>query len=748
MTLPALMSRFFTAFFFALTSVAGASEGTAHFESKIRPVLVQHCYKCHSEAEGERKGGLLLDRQSGWLDGGDSGQAIVPGDVEGSLFIKAIRYTDEDMQMPPKKQLPAETITLLEEWVRRGAHGPATDLGETEFSELGDQGKIFEKASTHWAFQPVKKPVPPVSEWSEHPVDQFIAHKLKEKNLTPSKRAPAVVLQRRLSLDLTGLPSEKGSVEDLLKSAHFGEHWARMWLDVSRYADTANVKVPASTKPAYYPYAFTFRDYVIDSFNADKPVDRFIKEQLAADLMGLGEKAPELAALGFLTAGPFINAPHDQIDDLIDVTTRGLMGITVACARCHDHKFEPVPTADYYSLYGVFGSIVKPQPDEFGEFPPLPGYEIDPKDRAAYDEARKPIEERMAQAKAAKKLVGARQPLNEVIRAGEMTELILFNPGAPARAMIVKEKPKPIVAQIFLRGEADTRGDRVPRRFLKLLDPQQPAFPEENSGRLALAEKIASKDNPLTARVFVNRVWGQLMGRYLVDSPSDFGLQGSAPTHPELLDWLAADFMEHGWSLKHLIKTIVSSKTYQQSSAHNEDAAKTDPTNQLYWSAHRKRLTVEQLRDSLLALSGKLDRTLRGRPQMAWEDGSTRRTIYAFINRLNPDPTLRAFDAPGTGATADRRTESIVPQQSLFALNSPFVIKQATELIEHLQFSDGLTPDQRVDVLFQHIHHREAHDVEQKRIAAFLALMQKRQKDPWPLLAQSLLTSNELLYVD
>jgi len=729
------------------------AEGTAFFESKIRPVLVQHCYKCHSEAEGERKGGLLLDRQSGWMDGGDSGQAVVPGDLDGSLLIQAVRYGDEDSAMPPKYQLDAPVVALLEQWVKMGAPGPKKDMGQTAFSKLGDQEAIFEAAKTHWSFLPVRSVQPPQAddaEWNENPIDQFIFAKLKEQKLTPSPQASPAVLRRRLAYDLTGLPPQGDqTMQQLLDSPHFGEHFARLWLDVARYADTANVTVPATKMVTYYPYAFTYRDYVIDAFNKDKPYDQFIKEQLAADLLGFKDRAPEQAALGFIAVTPFLTNPHDFADDAIDTTMRGLMGLTVSCARCHDHKFEPVPTADYYSLHGVFSSIEKPAPQDIQEYPVIDGYEISDEAKADYQTKQQAVAEKIAEAKKSGRLVGARQKFSDVIKKSDLAELITFHDGAPARAIVVKEKERPVDSKIFLRGEPDTRGDLVPRRFLKLLDPKQEPFPAENSGRLALAEKIASKDNPLTARVFVNRVWGALMGGYLVDTPSDFGLQGAAPSHPELLDWLAADFMANGWSVKHLVQTIVSSRAYRQSSLIRPDMAELDPTNLWYHRANSKRLSIEEIRDSVLALSGQLDDRQKGHPKPLWGPEFTRRrTIYGVVDRVNNDPTLRAFDFPSPTATADRRTENVVAQQSLFALNSPFIIGQAAALVESLQLTDGMSAEARTNALFQRVYRRDAHEVEHKRLQHFLALMEKRKTDPWPLVAQSLLVSNELLYVD
>ncbi len=742
-----------------LRAEPASPEGIAYFETQVRPALIEHCYECHSEEAGERKGGLLLDRQSGWLDGGELGQAVVPGDVEGSIFIEAIRYGNEDLQMPPKHQLDPDLVAVFEKWIAMGAPGPKEDLGETGFSALGDQEAIFKNAADHWAFQAVRRAEPPAvddPEWNQHPVDRYIFAKLGEKGLAPSPAARPRVLQRRLAYDLTGLPPGPRTpiqpdlqIEAHLDSPAFGEHFARLWLDVARYADTANVTVPTTKMETYYPYAYTYRDYVIRSFNADKPYDRFIKEQLAADLLGISGRDPDQAALGFIAVTPFLTNPHDFADDVIDTTMRGFMGLTVACARCHDHKFEPIPTADYYALHGVFSSIEKPSPEDFEAFPEIDGYPLIEADQSSFAESRAAIEVKIAEARKSGRRVGANRKLDEVIQQSEMAQLVTYHDGAPSRAIVVKEKKRPIDSKIFLRGEPDTRGDVVPRRFLRRLDPAGTPFPDDNSGRLALAERIASPDNPLTARVFVNRVWGRLMGAYLVDTPSDFGLQGAKPSHPELLDWLAADFMDHGWSVKHLVRTIVTSRTYQQASLVDAEKTNLDPTNLWYHRAHSKRLGIEQLRDSLLALSGTLDDTLLGHPKDLWDVGTNRRrSIYGLINRINNDPTLRAFDFPSPTASADRRTENIAPQQSLFALNSPFVATLAQDLVTRLSLSESMTPEDKVNALYQRIYRRDASPAEQGRIASFRALMEKRNTDPLPLLAQSLLISNEFLYLD
>ncbi|MDA0284334.1 MAG: DUF1549 domain-containing protein, partial [Planctomycetota bacterium] len=538
-------------------------KGREFFEKKIRPLLVQHCYECHSEAAKERQGGLLLDRRSGWLEGGDTSMAVIPGEPDQSLLIKAVRYADEKLQMPPEKQLPGDSVKLLEQWVRRGAPGPKDEPGATEFSRLGDQKYLFAQAEQHWAFQPVKAVSPPeanLKTWNNNAIDQFVFAGFSENGLTPSSPASPSTLIRRLTYDLTGLPPTMDTVKQfvenvtqdrhtttteavdrLIESPAFGEHLARLWLDVARYADTDSAYRPDTRTPHYFPFAFTYRDYVVESFNKDKPYDDFVREQFAADLIGFKAGDPELAALGFLAAGPFANRdPLESLDDLIDVTTRGLLGVTAACARCHDHKYEPIPTADYYSLRGVFASTVRVNPLDEQKLPLVSGYEPSPADLADYEAKRAAIDTEIAKAGKGKSK-NNNQSIGQKIRETDLAELLLFHPGAPARAMIVTERPRPLEPVVFIRGDANAPGETVPRRFLKLADPEQTPFPENASGRLQLAERIVDPKNPLTSRVFVNRVWSYLMGSYLVDTPSDFGLQGSAPTHPELLDWLADD---------------------------------------------------------------------------------------------------------------------------------------------------------------------------------------------------------------
>ncbi len=732
---------------------------SAFFERSIRPILAEHCYECHSEEAEKQKGGLLLDRESGWLEGGDLGKAVIPGQPGASLLIEAIERLDEDLAMPPKYELEPGQVALLTKWVKDGAPGSLEDMGATSFSQLGDQTVIFENAASHWSFQPIKKPALPVAdqaEWNRNPIDRLVYAKLKENGLQPSPVAPRRILTRRLTYSLTGLPptdleqiklSPGQQIEKLMASPQYGEHFARMWLDVARYADTANTNSTAPGKPPHlYPSAFTFRDYVIDAFNNDKPYDNFVREQLAADLMGGEKMAPELAALGFIGVSPHRTGNADFIDDVIDTTTQGFLGMTVSCARCHDHKFEPVPTVDYYSLFGVFGSLRRDQPHLVDRFPLISGYSPTEEQVADYLEKRKIIEEKIEK-------VGDKKKANNTVagelRETELASLELYHEGAPARALAIQEDKKPLQASVYIRGDSGNRGEKVPRRFLKILDPDQEPFNEKNSGRLDLAEKIVDPKNPLTARVYVNRIWGFLMGDHLVDTPSDFGLQGEEPSHPELLNYLAADFIENGGSTKHLVRIIVSSQTFLQRSDERGDASEIDPENELYWRANRKRLRFEELRDSLLAVSGELDSTLRGRVGPLWgEEYTKRRSIYGYVNRLNIDPTLRNFDFPSPMQTAGVRTESIVPPQALFLMNSPIMIDQTQAMVEDLAFETPMTRDERIHALFARVLQRPASSTEMDRISRFADIEKNRKVSPWPLVAQALCMSNEFLYVD
>jgi hypothetical protein len=858
--------------------------GVEFFEQKIRPIFIDNCYKCHSQQSDKIKGGLLLDTREGLLKGGDTGPAIEPNDPDKSLLIKAVRYTDENLQMPPKgKKLTAGQIADLEAWVKMGAPDPRV----SQSGALGKVETIKEKAGKHWAFQSVKSPaIPPVKNkrWLQTPVDSFILFHLEGKGITPSPRADKRTLIRRASFDLTGLPPKPSDVEAfiadnspdafakvvdrLLASPQYGERWGRHWLDVARYADTKGYVFEEERR---YPFSYTYRDYVIRAFNEDLPYDQFIEQQIAADLLPLGNDKRALAALGYLTLGRrFINNIHDIIDDRIDVVSRGMMGLTVSCARCHDHKFDPIPTKDYYSLYGIFASSEEPKDEPLlGTHPEAKIYEEYLAEHSKREKERKDFvaqkeaevaekirhesgeylfaayekqhlaDKSQADAAAAKKkldsglinrwvasldswskttnsvfapwfafaalstndfpakakelaarfssnkdastsvnplvakafageppasmqavaerygklfvevdelwkkaaaatnspastaltdpseeavrqvLYAADSPANlpvaefhrlydvpsaQMIRSlkRKVDELDATHLGAPPRAMALEDKPSPSNVQVFIRGNTDNRGPEVPRQFLEIIAGKERKPFTKGSGRLELAQAIANRTNPLTARVFVNRVWLHHFGAALVNTPSDFGLRSDPPTNPELLDYLATHFMNDGWSIKKLHRLIMLSSTYQQSSQDNPTYAKIDPGNQLLWRMNRQRLEFESVRDTLLAVSGKLDLASGGHAvDIISQPFSTRRTVYGYIDRQNLPGLFRAFDFASPDTTSSRRFFTTVPQQALFLMNSPFVIEQAKNLVDRPEFKATPNDEQRLRLMYR-----------------------------------------------
>ncbi len=697
-----------------LAPTCQAEDDQDYFERHVRPVLVEHCYACHSAEAEEVRGNLRLDRTSGWQLGGESGPAVIPGDPQQSLLTKAIRYDPEVSPMPPDQKLPAEIVARLEEWIRRGAIGPP----EAALAEdASGSAAASPTAANHWAFLPPmawtsSNTMPPGDTASPGDtvsiggaaapsggagrVDRILQQHQAELGLQPSASAARHELVRRLYFDLTGLPPtyEQASafdrasspnaygelVESLLASPRFGERWARYWLDVARFADT---KGYVFTQDRNYPDAYKYRDWVIDSFNQDRPVDQFIQFQLAADQLD-GDRPESLAAMGFLTLGRrFLNNKHDIIDDRIDVTTRGLMGLTVTCARCHDHKYDPIPTADYYSLYGVFANS-----DEPGDAP------------------------------------------------------------APLRLVDAKQLTEPVV---FLRGQPGRRGPEVPRRFLAVLSGQDRAPFQLGSGRLEMAQAITDPKNPLTARVFVNRVWGRLFGSYLVDTPSDFGTRCERPELAELLDDLTVEFTNHAWSLKWLIRELVMSSAYRQTSHRTDHSAAIDPENRRFACMNRRRLDFEAMRDAILSVSGQLQAEIIGGPSVdvSGENPVPRRSVYAHIDRQNFAGLFRSFDVALPDTHNPKRFETTVPQQALYLLNSPFALHSAAQLAESSGAADG-DPRQRIVAIYRQALARDPDRWELERAMAFVsgADQTARESDAWAQLAQVLLLSNEFLYLD
>ncbi len=720
----------------ALRADAPVSSGLEFFENKVRPILVDNCYKCHSSRAEKLKGNLSVEFRDSLLKGGENGPAIVPGDPEKSLLIKAVRYTDADLQMPPHdKKLRDEQIEDLVAWVKMGAPDPRTAAKGMAAQGWGKNRR------QHWAFQPIKKqPIPEVSasNWVANPIDAFVLAKLEENNLKPNPPADKRILIRRATYDLTGLPPTPEDVQAfvddpspdafakvvdrLLDSPQYGERWGRIWLDTARYSDTKG-DIKQNQDVPIYPYAWTYRDYVVRSLNEDKPYNRFVLEQLAADRLPPEKDSSRLAALGFLTLGPRFNGNrNDIINDRIDVVCKGLLGLTVTCARCHDHKFDPIPQMDYYSLRGIFDSSVEP-----AEEPLLEPVKMSPEYRA-YAEKLNAFNQKLAQDEAQTKgrrlnpkNKELRQDINQLRR--QIARLELTDPGSPPCATALYDSTKPHDSPVFIRGEAENKGDMAPRRFLEILSgPGRPPF-RSGSGRLELAYSIIDPRNPLTPRVLVNRVWLHHLGQGIVTTPDDFGNQSDPPSHPELLDYLSTRFMQEGWSLKKLHRLIMLSNTYQQSSENNPRYAQIDPQNRLLWRANIHRLEFEAIRDSILALGGQLDLALGGRPvQLQFGEGgfSHRRTLYGEVDCRNLPEVYGQFDFANPDITTGKRYETTVPQQALFMMNNPLAVELARRLVNERAFQVLTGADAKIKFLYERIFQREPTGVEIKLALDFI----------------------------
>ncbi|MFN3189512.1 MAG: PSD1 and planctomycete cytochrome C domain-containing protein [Aureliella sp.] len=633
------------------------------FAERVLPILRENCFDCHSHESGDASGQLLLDSLVAMESGGSRGSVLDRNHIEQSLLLRAVQYEESDLQMPPDGKLPDDAIATIEQWLKSGANVPEAWRGNPEaFAPQTQDPSAF---SDHWAYQP-PRPWQQSTANGETAVDAILSVGLKESNLQFSDEAARSVLIRRLYFALLGLKPTFEQVEafastrsvqvqtydelvdELLDSPHFGERWARHWMDVARYADN---KGYVFREDREYPKAYEYRDWLIKSFNQDLPMDEFIRQQLAADLIA-EENDDNLPALGFLTLGRrFLNNKQDIIDDRIDVVSRGLMGMTLACARCHDHKYDPLSQKDYYALYGVFMNCSEPK-----------------------------------EGKWAHQLKDAEQMRDSFV---------------------------------LLRGKAGRRGDKVPRRFVSFLSPDEASFPDNTSGRLELAAHIASADNPLTARVIVNRVWLQLTGASLVESPSDFGIRCPPPRQLALLDHLATQFIDSGWSLKSLIKEIVCTRFYRQTSTASSEGESVDPTNSLYWRMNRRRLDFESMRDSLLQTSGNLDPSLLG-PSVRIETKpfTNRRTVYAYIDRQNLPSIFRTFDMASPDTHSPRRAQTSVPQQGLFMLNSDFVAEQTRDIGDRAQAAESV--DAGIGLLFRNILGRNANERESKMFADFI----------------------------
>jgi len=891
-----------------------ADERETFFEQRIRPVLVERCYTCHSAAADPIKGQLQLDSAEALARGGASGSpAVVAGAPDLSLLLKAIRREDATLQMPPKEALSDPVVADFERWIRDGAVFPVSHAPID----------LMAAARQHWAFHPpAPQELPPVRDaaWPRTGIDHFVLAALEEQGLAPAPEADRRTLIRRLSFDLTGLPPAPEAVEafvadaapdayeklveQLLASPHYGERWARHWLDVARYADTKGY-VYSGREEVNFTHSHNYRDWVVDAFNRDRPYDEFIRLQIAADALTDEDTRSDLAAMGFLTLGQrFLGVVPDIVDDRIDTVTRGFMGLTVSCARCHDHKFDPVPIRDYYSLYGVFSASsertvpLRPADLEDAHYAEF-AEELakrQAKLEAAFAEKSRALEERLraqvdrylvavptanslptddfyqilnaedinptmarrwaayiarqgadhpifglwnrlaalpaGEIEAATRLLVAASPApgavvlavdrpaaqtNPHVRAafaeappgtlGEVAERygalfkrvhaawgeqlqaaeaagaptpaalpdpdleairqVLFAEGSPVRvpegaivdiewifdeparvelgklnaeidqwiigaktapayATVLVDKPERPQPRVFKRGNPASPGDEVPRQFLELLSgPERQPF-ADGSGRREMAEAIASADNPLTARVLVNRVWAWHFGRGLVATPSDFGTRAAAPSHPELLDWLALRFVASGWSVKQLHRDIVNSAAYRQASQPPVGdplvarAQEIDPENALLWHFNRHRLDFESLRDALLHSAGTIDPALGGRPvDITATPYSARRTLYARVDRQFLPAVFRIFDFPNPDMHSPERIGTVVPQQALFLMNNPFVQSQARALAARTESGEADAAS-RIAAMYRYTYQRGATPDEAARALAFL----------------------------
>lgn len=778
---------------------------TAFFESRIRPVLVKHCYECHSTESGKSKGGLMLDTRAAIRAGGDNGPAVVPGDPSKSLLLAAIKHTDPDLEMPPKEpRLSDAVIADFDTWIKTGAADPRESAAKVAERPPVDtaSGKRF------WSY---KQPVMPAG--AAGGVDGFIRAKLAAAGLQPAPPAKPVVLLRRLYFDLIGLPPTpnqvrafsmeklEATVDELLRSPRFGERWGRHWLDVARYAESNGRESNLA-----FPHAWRFRDYVIDAFNTDIPFDRFITEQIAGDLLPArddAERARLLIATGFLAIGAKgLNEQNkaqfaaDVADEQLDTVTRAVMASSIACARCHDHKTEPFSMEDYYGLAGIFkstetfyGNWIDSENNNHGRLirlPEVPGQTIVGKSlpEARVKQLQADLAKLNADDKAQNEYIAKAKAENRDI-SGEFNKLlgnalrIIWTRGGVEGAleavddsgralplcMGVTDAKRIADSQLYDRGELAHPVKAVPRGFPAVFGGGG-ALPERQSGRLELAGWITSRENPLTARVMANRVWRHLFGTGIVRTVDNFGFSGERPSHPELLDYLAIRFMDGGWSVKKLIKEIVMTETYRQASGgQGAKEAVLDPDNRLLSRANKRRLDAEVIRDSMLAVSGMLDTSRRPGSLVAELDGqsvsligfnkklppdldgSHRRSVYLPVIRDHLPDVLEQFDVANPNLVTGDRDVTNVPLQALYLLNGPFVQEMAAALAKRLERERPTRPE-RVRRAFSLCFNRPPDAKEQQLAESFFQAAAGDEAKRLAAFCQSLLSSAEFRFAD
>jgi hypothetical protein len=807
-------------------------EQMAFFEKKIRPLLVSDCYKCHSAESEKIKGSLVVDTREGLLKGGDTGPAIVPGNPSKSLLIKAIKGDDKDLQMPPKKKLAPEVVADFEKWITMGAPDPRS--GKSVASAAKKKWDT-EQAKHWWSFQlPKKSALPPVSDakWPRTDIDNFVLAKLEENHLTPAPDADKRTLIRRVYYDLTGLPPSaeevqafvndgstgafEALVDRLLASPQFGEKWGRHWLDVARYAESSGKE-----RNIAFPHAWRYRDYVVEAFNTDKPYNRFLIEQIAGDLLPASNptvKAKHQIATGFLAIGPkSVNTRDarqfhlDIADEQIDAVGQAMLGITVACARCHDHKFDPIAQKDYYGIAGIFmstetcfggfrtlgiaqASSVIELPDA-ADVPTAKAitHEQRKKLLKQREEAKKTADDMMKDLRTAKKNRDAVSFARFAAARGRVEQLdtqlnAYHDDGSPKKlAMGVREGKTIGDIPIYSRGEIDKPGDKAPRGFVQVISKSAPAIGPKESGRLELARWIASPDNPLTARVIVNRIWQHLMGKGIVTSVDNFGTMGQKPTHPELLDYLAVTFMENRWSIKKMVKQVVMSRSYQMSSDYSASNDASDPDNTWLWRHDKRRLDAEEIRDSMLLASGQLDlkppvaspmeslgegfapllfagagmgnvpRFLLNVNSPRYDaNGDTHRSVYMPVVRDMVVEPLAVFDFAEPSLVTGHRAQTSVPSQALYMMNSTLALKTADAMARRIMAENDKTPVQKITLAFQLAFGRGPSADELRAADGFFKSFIPAQGsgalragvDGWTAFCQALLASAEFRYVN
>lgn len=739
------------------------------FEEKIRPVLIEHCYKCHSIERDKNKGGLVLDSRSGLRAGGSSGYVIEPGDPDASLLYQALTHRDDDTAMPPDDKLPDRVIADFASWIRMGAPDPRKDEGGVTVVNWRDP-KV---ARDFWAFKQPVKPAPPTvrdGDWPKSDIDRFVLAKIEEKELRVVGDADKATLARRAYFDLLGLPPSPRTVENftrsddptayarlldmLLESESFGEKWGRHWLDVARYAESSGKELNVT-----FPHAWRYRDYVIKAFNEDKPYDRFITEQIAGDLLLAetdAEKAELIVATGFLALGPkSLNEANraqfqmDLIDEQIDSMSQSILGITIACARCHDHKFDPISQREYYAMAGIFqstetfyGTIAQQGNRRPSAVLPLPIKEREYAAPRLAATQRQFFERMLEDAKEERVKVfsevrEARRSGGENVDRGRLRQQVqrlgsriaiaenrlnsVDESGDPLPfAMGVRDARRVVNARVLERGEVDSPKEYVQRGFVSVLSGERPPrVPASRSGREELAQWLTAEDNPLFARVMANRIWSWLMGRGIVETVDNFGVNGKRPTHPELLDWLAVRFKEHGYSVKKLVKEIMLSRAYQMASTFDARSFDKDPDNIFHWRKSKRRLYAEEIRDAVLAVSGELKFNAPKGSEVSYsgdgivgrgpgaiterdvlgESFGNYRSIYLPVVRDVLPEVFNVFDYADPSLVRGQRDTTIVPGQALYFMNSPFILNQAEKTADRV-LAEKSTGGERIHHLY------------------------------------------------